>query len=821
LGVRSLARKISLTFLAAVILLTTGALPALAGPAGAPGSNGPVSKYHHFLPLHKRLNAAGRANNQATAVPVFAWGYGGGPVMKAGSQMIPIFWEPTQLQNGFSGFNLDPNYNALVEQFLGDLGGHGLYNIVTQYYENGPVYIVNSSGLLQAIVDTSAYPAAGPNCSGLGHINCVDDSQIQAEVAKVINAGSLPTGYSTMYPVFTDPLESSCADSSNCYFPNSSDQSWTFCAYHGSFTLAGHEVIYADMPYLDANADSVAACFPGGNSPNANSLDHETSALSHEIIEAVTDPDGNAWFDQLDGYEIGDICIGIGTQVNWGANSYIIQNEYSDAAQDCLPGGNNQLSLSVTGGAAGTPSTVTGTGFGASETVHLSFSDAAGTVTQLGTTSSNGAGAISKGVTIPAGAVDGVGTLEAAGLTPDDGASAGFTVSSGGGTTYNLTVSKTGSGTGGVTSAPAGINCGATCQASFNSGTHVTLTASPDAGSSFTGWSGSGCSGTSTCQVTMSQARSVSAAFTITTYNLTVSKNGSGTGGVTSQPAGIDCGATCGGNFNSGTQVTLTATPDVSSSFTGWSGSGCSGTGTCQVAMSQARAVTATFAANFFNLSVSKNGSGTGGVTSQPAGIDCGVTCQASVNNGDTVTLTATPDAGSSFTGWTGAGCSGTALCQVTMSQAWSVTATFSSNAVVYRPDSLLALGAAPFIGNNVYDLTGASEVNAAMVHRGTTGTFRWRVQNDGNQTDRIQFSAPGTSGKFTLKFLVGTANVTKAVVAGTYEKTLAPGAYLTITVKITVASNATVGSIRNEKLTAISTNQPVGDVVVAKVTVS
>jgi hypothetical protein len=41
----------------------------------------------------------------------------------------------------------------------------------------------------------------------------------------------------------------------------------------------------------------------------------------------------------------------------------------------------------------------------------------------------------------------------------------------------------------------------------------------------------------------------------------------------------------------------LTATPAAGSTFTGWSGS-CSGTGTCSVAMSAARAVAATFAAN-------------------------------------------------------------------------------------------------------------------------------------------------------------------------------------------------------------------------------
>ena len=79
---------------------------------------------------------------------------------------------------------------------------------------------------------------------------------------------------------------------------------------------------------------------------------------------------------------------------------------------------------------------------------------------------------------------------------------------------FTLTVSKEGSsGTGTVTSDPAGINCGMDCSASFDSGTVVTLTAQADAGSVFSGWSGEGCGGTGECQVTMTEARTVSALF--------------------------------------------------------------------------------------------------------------------------------------------------------------------------------------------------------------------------------------------------------------------------------------------------------------------
>jgi len=80
-----------------------------------------------------------------------------------------------------------------------------------------------------------------------------------------------------------------------------------------------------------------------------------------------------------------------------------------------------------------------------------------------------------------------------------------------------------------------------------------------------------------------------------------------------------------------------------------------------------------------YTLTVAKAGSGSGSVTSSPEGIDCGATCSASFNDGQLVTLVATPALGSTFSGWSGA-CTGTGACEVTMSQARSVTATFTAS---------------------------------------------------------------------------------------------------------------------------------------------
>lgn len=241
-----------------------------------------------------------------------------------------------------------------------------------------------------------------------------------------------------------------------------------------------------------------------------------------------------------------------------------------------------------------------------------------------------------------------------------------------------LTVTKAGTGTGTVTSSPAGINCGGDCSEPYAAGTVVTLTAAASVGSTFTGWSGGGCTGTGPCVVTMSAATTVTATFTLQQFTVTVSKTGTGSGTVTSSPAGIICGADCTEVYNFGTAVTLTAAAAPGSTFTGWSGA-CTGTAPCTVSVNAAVTVTATFTLQQFTMTLAKAGTGTGTVTSTPAGINCGADCTESYAFGTVVTLTAAPTGGSTFVGWSGGGCTGTGTCMVTMTSATTVTAMFST----------------------------------------------------------------------------------------------------------------------------------------------
>ena len=183
----------------------------------------------------------------------------------------------------------------------------------------------------------------------------------------------------------------------------------------------------------------------------------------------------------------------------------------------------------------------------------------------------------------------------------------------------NRTLTVTGAGTGyGAVTAPqygetsaltceigAGTNDPAQCSRTYGWKTSVELTATPQPGSTFAGWTGA-CSGTAlTCRVVMTQSREVRANFSGTStpsFALNVSATGTGSGTVRSQtglsPA-INCtinsgtasSSGCSASYLQGTVVTLSVTLATDNTFNGWSGH-CSGS-SCTLTMAGNRTVTA------------------------------------------------------------------------------------------------------------------------------------------------------------------------------------------------------------------------------------
>lgn len=235
---------------------------------------------------------------------------------------------------------------------------------------------------------------------------------------------------------------------------------------------------------------------------------------------------------------------------------------------------------------------------------------------------------------------------------------------------YTLTVLLGGNGSGTVLVTSGVLACGASaCAGVFDRGQVVTLTARAGSNMTFTGWSG-GCSGVEDCVIEMTADAIVGANFSAIPRELSISVVGPGR--VTSSPAGIECGANCLASFDHGTQVTVMAEPGAGARLVSWGGA-CAGNGACGVTMTAPQNVTATFDAP---LTVTISGNGQGTVTSTPAGLDCS-SGSCAVRFGSPVTLVASAEANSTFTGWTGA-CVGTGACSVAMQGASVVTANFS-----------------------------------------------------------------------------------------------------------------------------------------------
>jgi hypothetical protein len=269
--------------------------------------------------------------------------YHNGRVMAKTSITYAIFWEPPLLQNG-QATSVSPTFNSLMQQYFTDVGGNGLYKNNTQYYEKKGAQqrnISNRSSLGGSWVDTSAYPASDcndPSTPG----NCVSDIVIQNEVKKAMSVNGWTGGYNHMFLVFTSKGEGTCTQGV-CSFSY-------FCAYHGNFLSGGVQVIYANMPYVGTDLN---ACWTGGQSPNNDvDSDAEINVVSHEHMEAVTDPittfgNNTGWWEPIGG-EIGDKCAwnfgaldedGGKANMHWGSHYYVVQMEWSNARSGCVQDG--------------------------------------------------------------------------------------------------------------------------------------------------------------------------------------------------------------------------------------------------------------------------------------------------------------------------------------------------------------------------------------------------------------------------------------------------------------------------------------------------
>jgi hypothetical protein len=227
---------------------------------------------------------------------------GSGNLIDHGGRVLPssntyaIWW-------GTGGFPSDAEFG--IDALLGGLNGTTFLGVAQQYMRGAAV----GSAFHTNWTDTSAPPLRSPSVS-----------TIVAEACKVIAANGRTPDPNALYLVFT----------SN--FPRHVN----YCAWHSSGTCNGTTIQVSYQP----NTTGIAGCDPG-NLYNCNTYSQGTRSLanvaSHEFMEAITDPDLNAWYDSS-GQEIGDKCAWqFSSCVNTSNNiKWQLQKEWSNSAGGCV-----------------------------------------------------------------------------------------------------------------------------------------------------------------------------------------------------------------------------------------------------------------------------------------------------------------------------------------------------------------------------------------------------------------------------------------------------------------------------------------------------
>jgi hypothetical protein len=340
-------------------------------------------------------------------------------------------------------------------------------------------------------------------------------------------------------------------------------------------------------------------------------------------------------------------------------------------------------------------------------------------------------------------------TLTFTGSGSDDEAIATFTQFGSGTSTLSVDVTGDSSNNGGKVQG-GNIDCSpsdTSCTWDVTTGSTVTVLESPDSGFAFGGWGGA-CSGfAKSCTVSMDSDQSVNASFTpsATAFPLTVTVTGNGTvvgGGISCTSAG---GTSCTSNQAANSDVTLTAAPASGAGFTAWGGACAGSSPSCTVTMDSAKSVTAAFTGagggtgTTFPLAVSVTG--TGAVTG--GGISCGFeasTCSVNVAANTTVTLTAVPASGETFTSWGGACAGSVPTCTLTMNAAKNVTATFTGGTPTGNTATLTLV------------VTGKGTVSAAGGACASSGPAR-TCKQDYDAGSSVELTAAPTAGARFLRW--------------------------------------------------------------------
>jgi hypothetical protein len=243
--------------------------------------------------------------------------FGGPVVTRATSQNIYVNC-PTGPASCWGTGNLGP------ANFLRDLNRSAFLRVVNQY------------------IGAEAFGRFGVNELAIGGVtfapnaNGVPTASINNIFQLVFSAVAFTgeSGYDNIYHVFLPAGTDMCIQAGVCYSPDDFS-TFVFCAFHGSVDLpdpanpgGAVHVLFSVEPFQGAG------CSLPGATPNGL-IDATASTLSHELIETITDPDLNAWFNTLTGNEVADLCSGFVSNERMNGHNYTIQTEYSNRVHAC------------------------------------------------------------------------------------------------------------------------------------------------------------------------------------------------------------------------------------------------------------------------------------------------------------------------------------------------------------------------------------------------------------------------------------------------------------------------------------------------------
>lgn len=286
----------------------------------------------HIIPL----NQPGSTSVAPLAIAGAHADYFGGPVISNVHIVAVLYGSGAYLPN------IAGTATPTLAQFYTDITQSSYFDMLSEYSTAGVVAVDGSAGTNQTIGHGffDGLFTITPSATNNGFT--ITDAQIQSELLAQVAAGNLPAPVfdtqgndNTLYMIFFPPGKTITAGGATSCVRGG------FCAYHNSTsgTFASHRLFYGVHPDLQPPSGCSQGC--GGI---VSIFANVTNVTSHELSEAVTDPDVGtassfgpplAWIDPANG-EIGDICVGQEAPVLANNTLYGVQKEFSDLQNDCV-----------------------------------------------------------------------------------------------------------------------------------------------------------------------------------------------------------------------------------------------------------------------------------------------------------------------------------------------------------------------------------------------------------------------------------------------------------------------------------------------------